>query len=596
MTTKTYAVDFETYYDDDLSITIQGAVNYARRTHIYMVSIYGSDVEYVGSVEDAPWHRIDECHWVSHNASFDQAVYLAAISKQQVDGTSYPSVWDCTADLCSYLGLPRSLKDATKEVYGRDIPKTARDRAKRKHWPDDFTTPQAEEMKSYALQDAQYCWLLWEDLSGDWPEHERAISRITRLRAHQGVRVDKEELLRDLDRLEAVKSRALSKIPWSDSGIVLSHKKIEAYCRDHGIPAPTSVAENSEECSAWEAKYGDAHPIVGSIRDYRKANRLQTVVTSMLERIMPNGRMNFGLKYFGAHTGRWSGGDGLNMQNPNKEPVFGVDIRKRIIAEKGKKFIIADLAQIEPRCTAWLVKDEPMLQALREGFGIYEAFAKSIGLWDGLAGTMKETHKDLYALAKAQVLALSYGCGPAKFILMAKRYADLDLSSDAAKAIVRDYREKNRLITEEWYRLEREMRHDKRCEDPIPDLEVLLPSRRILRYTQVSYIGEDKDGQQTEYKILHARPGYGKESYVWWGGKLFENVVQATARDVLAYAILNLEAAGIPVLWSAHDEVICEVSESFNSSLVKTIMTQTPPWLDGLVLDAEVVESQHYLK
>ena len=87
--------------------------------------------------------------------------------------------------------------------------------------------------------------------------------------------------------------------------------------------------------------------------------------------------------------------------------------------------------------------------------------------------------------------------------------------------------------------------------------------------------------------------GFGKKM---WGGQLFENVIQAIARDVLVEGILRLEAAGIPVIFSAHDEVICEVDENFDPSIVKATMVVPPDWAFDLPLEAEFVESRHYLK
>lgn len=589
---NTYAVDFETYYDEDLSVTTLGAVNYAAKTDIYMVAIYGPGVEYVGGVLDAPWHQIAGEHWVSHNASFDVAIYNAAFPSYLGPWHS-PSVWDCTADLCAYLGIPRSLKDAVAEAYGKELDKAMRAGAKGKHWPQDFKPEQQQRMLEYALRDAKYCWQLWEDLSKDWPEEERQLSRITRVRGHQGVNVYKLGLLADIGTLAKVKADACAKIPWSHLGVILSPRHIKDYCEQHDLPIPASLAETSEECAQWEATYGDKHPVVGAIRDYRKTNRMQRTVEGMLDRIMPNGRMNFGLKYCGAHTGRWSGSDGLNMQNPNKTPVFGVDLRARIIAGEGKKFVIADLAQIEPRCAAWLTEDTVMLDALKNGYGVYEAFAKSTGFWDGEAGTFKKGDPNLYDLVKAQVLALGYGAGPAKFIIMAKQYCGLELSLDRAEEIVSTYRKKNHRVVAKWEWLEEQMRISEREKAQDPLHRIKLPSGRVLTYSRLSYHRkEDEPWRQA----IHACAGRGKIEFVWWGGKLWENVVQATARDVLAFAILALEGAGIPVLWSTHDEVICQVDIDFDAQIIKNIMTKTPPWLSGLVLDAEVVESQHYLK
>jgi DNA polymerase len=267
-----------------------------------------------------------------------------------------------------------------------------------------------------------------------------------------------------------------------------------------------------------------------------------------------------------------------------REPVFGVDLRAKIVAPPNKKFVICDLSQIEPRCTAWLVGDSTSLAAMRAGYGVYEAFAKSAGVWDGEVGTMKPKNKELYALCKAQVLALGYGCGPAKFVHMAKLYADLELSIDQAREIVRDFRLKNPLITNFWNRLERMMKE--RANSQSREFRIQLPSGRCLRYTALDKL----DG------TLWARLGYTGLRENFWGGKLLENVVQATARDVLAEGILRLEFGNIPVVFSAHDETVCEVDEEFDGEEVRRLMTLPPEFMKGLPLEAEFTESKYYLK
>lgn len=583
---KTYAVDFETYYDHDLSVTISGAVNYSRDAHIYGVSIFGPEVSYVGAVEEAPWPSISGHHWVSHNAGFDQAVFAAAFAKGQIPSLDTfcldDGEWDCTADMCSYFGLGRSLKDCVKSKYGQEISKSARDKAKGKRWPEDFSPEDRDEMMAYALADAQWCWKLWNDLGAAWPVKEVELSRVTRKRCLEGVCVDLAALVHGSEALSQTMDEARRGIPWSSEGVILSHPRVKKYCEEAGIPAPESLAEKSEECSKWEAEYGDKHPVVSHIRTYRKANLMRTKLEKMEARVMENGRMYFGLKYFGAHTGRWAGAEGVNMQNLPRDPSFGVDIRSMLIAAPGKKFVVCDLAQIEPRVAAVIVGDTEMIAAMKEGFGIYEAFAKSTGVWDGAAGTLKTHDKELYALNKAQVLALGYGCGPDKFIVMAKLYCDMVLSLAQSQPIVAGYRSKNRLITGMWERLERGMRTSASRKE---DHEIELPSGRVLRYSDVVFAGG-----------LMARTGYTGPRRRFWGGTLFENVVQATARDILAEGILRLEAADIPVIFSAHDEVVCEVDDSFEGSFIKLMMTEPPDWMPGIPLEAEFVESKHYLK
>jgi DNA polymerase len=578
MLVNTYAVDFETHYSKELSVRIQGAVNYSCATHIYLVAIYGPDVEYVGPVEDAPWKRLSGHHWVSHNAGFDQAIFKSAVGKEQITESVAPLEWDCTADLCSYFGIGRSLKAATKVKYRITLSKDDRARAKGKRWPDDFTLAQRESMMRYALEDARHCWNLWRDLGDSWSVKEKLLSRLTRKRCLEGVAVDTAGILHDQFILETVMSEAKAGIPWSGDGVILSHNRVKTYCEERGIPAPASLAEDSEEYVKWQKLHGAEHPVVGNIRQYRKANTLYKKLGAMLKRTMPTGRLNFGLKYFGAHTGRWSGAEGVNLQNLPREPVYGVDLRAKFVAPEGKKLVICDLAQIEPRCIAWVTKDTARLEALRQGYGVYEAFALTTGVWKGEKGTLKATNKDLYALCKAQVLALGYGCGAEKFVHMAKQYANLEITEEQAKVIVDDFRKRNPKITSFWNRLECQMEE---CANRDGRFVIELPSGRRLRYTAVA-----------KFNTLLARLGYTGQRESFWGGKLMENVIQATARDILAEGILRLEAAGIPVIFSAHDEV----DEDFDGADVKRLMTIAPDWMQDLPLEAEYVESKCYLK
>ena len=82
------------------------------------------------------------------------------------------------------------------------------------------------------------------------------------------------------------------------------------------------------------------------------------------------------------------------------------------------------------------------------------------------------------------------------------------------------------------------------------------------------------------------------------GGKLTVNVVQATGRDVFAEGLLRIHQAGIRILWTVHDEVICEVPEDpeVTPDIVTGLLAQTPTWMPGLPVAAEGIETQTYCK
>ena len=82
-----------------------------------------------------------------------------------------------------------------------------------------------------------------------------------------------------------------------------------------------------------------------------------------------------------------------------------------------------------------------------------------------------------------------------------------------------------------------------------------------------------------------------------FGGKLVENIVQAIARDLLAYAMINVTAAGYDIVFHVHDEIICEVPNGQGSvDELCRIMSKAPDWADGLPLDADGYKCEYYRK
>jgi len=602
---NTYAVDFETYYDKECTVKLLGNHHYCRHPMFdaYLVSIYGPGVSFVGHPQEAPWHLIrgKGKRWISHNAGFDEAVQLSLIESKAIPADALPEEWLCTADMAAYFGAPRAMKLALKWFFNMEISKQARDDMKGKYWYM-LGDEQKATMLAYAMDDSVYCRdKLWLTLAPLWPAHERKLSTLTRTMGRRGVKLDIPLLHEGLAKLRAVKETSRQIIPWAPEDLdnekgILSKKQLNLWCKEQGIEAPSSLAKDSPECLAWEEKYGDSYPVVGAMRDHRRSNILLKKLEKMESRLLPNGRMIFYLKYFGACiTGRWSGDGGLNMQNQNRDEVFGVDLRHITIAGEGCKFAIADSSQIEPRTLAWLAGNTGFLQKIREGFGVYEAFAVAKGKWPAeKKGKLKKEDPSLYKWAKAAVLGLGYGCGKDKFILVAKIMADLVITLEESTAMVNDFRTTETHTTDLWKKLEKAMK----CHIG-KDFLIQLPTGRLLRYRKVEV--EDGGGLSAEVvKQVHGAEKVIRMRY--WGGVLTENIVQATAREIFAAIMLRLEAAGIPVVMQVHDEVICEVpagtqeEEEAMKLKIEGIMSATPGFMKGLPLGCESQFSTHYLK
>jgi len=595
---NTYAIDFETYYDKEISITTMGQWHYLRNpaSDIYMVSIHGPDVQYVGSPKKAPWEKIDGGNWLAHNYSFDGAV-LERLRELGITKAN-PSSWFCTANLSVAVGAPRNLLGASRELLNRKIDKDPRDKMHSKKWSDVEGTEFANEVIEYAKNDAQACYEIYDKFHNQMLPTERELSKHTIEMGWRGVQIDQNAVEMGVKKLEKVTWESENALPWIEetNGVVLSTKAFRRECAKAGIPWPTSLAENSEECALWEEQYGSQVPFVGIMRDWRKANSLLAKLKVMRNRIRPDGTMAYGLKYMGAHTGRWSGDSKWNCQNLPRNEMFGVDLRGCIVPRPGKKFVICDLAQIEPRVLAWLSGNEGLLDAIRNGYGIYEAAAKNMGLWNGDKGTLKKTDPDLYQLVKCMVLGLGYGAGSKKFALIAKMQYGIDMTESKAGTVVNDFRSRNQPIMDLWRKLEGDFQRAKADKQ----LEVGLPGGRILTYRNI--MSQWPESQKFGKNGVARKPAWtacverGGPQIPFYGGKLCENLVQAVARDVMGEAILRLEKAGCSVVMHIHDEAVCEVDNSVQAGEIEHLMSVCPEWLEGCPIGAEAADAMRYKK
>lgn len=194
-------------------------------------------------------------------------------------------------------------------------------------------------------------------------------------------------------KLKEVLFQTSKQIPWIDEHPATSPIQLKKECLRVGIPAPESTAKNDEGFIKWAATYSSKAPFVGAVAKYRSTNRALAVLEAMQSRYV-DGRLRYGLKYFGAnHTGRWSGDSGWNAQNQPRDEVDGVDVRGLLMADPDSHLVIADYAQIEARVLLWLAGDEEQLKLIREGMCVYEAHARKTMGYDD-ARSLKQAAKD----------------------------------------------------------------------------------------------------------------------------------------------------------------------------------------------------------
>lgn len=324
------SVDFETTYDDTCSIKPLGWDAYFRHEHFeaYLVAIKTSDgIEWVGHPADAPWGEISGHLWISHNASFDENLYRTARelgwwNKEADRPLPLPPAWHCTSDMAAYLGHPRSLKNACKEILNADLSKEVRTNMKGLRPPDDWKciNPAARaywkpmtndfwnDVLDYALDDSVWCLKLWETCAHRWPEQERWLSDHTRTIARRGIPVDIGLVQDSIVKLKGVLHGFEASIPWADTDALLSRAAFDRECVKHDLIPPKSLAKDSAEADQWLTENEPDHKWIYAYRNWRRANSLLKKVEAVeraTREVDGHYRYFGGLMYCGAHTKRW---------------------------------------------------------------------------------------------------------------------------------------------------------------------------------------------------------------------------------------------------------------------------------------------------
>lgn len=577
---RTYAIDFESYYDSDCSITTLGPRGYFSHPDFdaYMVTVVGDDgFTYAGNPRDLDWSMFDGATLLSHNASFDESLYLYGV-EQGWFGSCTPAEWHCTADMVAYLGLPRALKNASAAVFDLTVDKTVRDNMKGKRW--ETMTPEFRaEVTEYAIKDSELCLRLWQELGHKWPQREREISALNRKVGQRGLPMDTELLRKNLALIKTALFDAEQAIPWIGEYTPLSRKAFNEQCRKQGIVPPSSLAQDNEEADKWFAAHQKSCPWARAVQDYRRINAFMRKLESFEAGTMPDERYYGGLMYFGSTTGRFSGSGGnANLQNLPRDEKFGVNFRHMIKPAAGKKLVVIDLSQIEVRTLCWLAKDVKALELIRDSEDIYHAFGVLLGLHDPANGQLKEYDKALRHKVKAIVLGCGYGMGPDKFSVFS------GMEPDEARAAVQTYRQQMKKIVALWDYYNEGLTVAHALGETF---SMDLPSGRALKYGKLKRMRDARGRFRFIGKVVR----FGQlRDFPLYGGICCENASQGLARDVFSDMLLRIEAAGHPIILHVHDEVVIECAEEDAEMVLAEcleIMSTPPAWIPDIPLSAE---------
>ena len=477
--------------------------------------------------------------------------------------------------LAEYFGLQEKSVPYHKFKNLRDLP------------PDIYN-----ELADGCAHDVELTYEIFKRLLPYVPKEElRVIDLSIRLFTEPALRLDSPRLTTYLDTVKAKKQTVLDDLGVSKKDLA-SSEKFATLLLDHGVEPPVkpSPANPEEEIYAF-AKTDDGmkellnhdNPTVAALAAARmgvKSTLSETRCQRMID-MHTRGHMCVYLKYYGAHTGRWSGGDSMNWQNlPARGPAK--EIRESILAPEGYVLVVGDLAQIECRMLNWLAGQEDVLDAFKEGRDLYSEGASRF-----YGRQISKNDKVERHLGKTLELGCGYGMGAAKFQITCRAGAlggpPILLNEYQSKKAIASYRDSHYKVVGLW-------KHAEKILEALKDSSIACQWGPMqVCHQRVFY----PNGAWSDYSHLGYDDGFytvtrkGKQRI--YGAKLVENVVQALSRVVLSQAMLRINPRYLVVM-STHDEVVCLARKEEADEALKFVLDElrrVPAWCEGLPLEAE---------
>jgi len=585
-------LDFETYYDDDYSLKKIHVLEYVRDDRF---KVHGAAVKV--DEEETQWLQGDtltdflsclpnDVELICHNTYFDglvlfhhygfvPALYRDTLSMARALLIHSP---EYSLDyLCKLLGIGAKLPEVLNLTKGlRTLPVEI-----------------ALQLGEYAINDVELTDELYKRLIGGLPDGENKLIDLTmRWCCRPTLHVDLPRILKAY-RAAMRERRGRIRRSGTTLGVLSSQQQFVRHLDALGIAVPYKLNSKGKEIPAlakndlgFRQMIAD-HPEHNALFEGRMAAK-STLTTTRIRRIYKigsRGTLPMPLKFYGAHTGRWSGADGLNVQNFTRES----EMRKSIIAPPGYVILVADLKQIEPRLNMWLCRESMWLAVFAAGKDIYTATAAQ-----HFNVHYDDVDKAQRFFGKTLELGLGYNMGWKKFRVQLALKGIFFTEEEAYRA-VSSYRAAHTFIQEMWrfltlclYNMYQEGCSIKAGPVTLVHEGILLPNGMRLDYSGLT---PTEDGDW-----FYGLNGRHKKIY---GGAMLENIIQALARIIIGDHLLAVEAAGITTVSSTHDEILALVREADADEAVKTvtdIMTAPPSWAPDLPLAVDIGYAREYSK
>jgi len=651
-------LDFETRSRADL--TSVGAHRYGcdPSTEVFMAAVSDLEDEYApvylwinpkfadagvtSDIEALPFVRAaTEVH--AHNAPFEQAICSGTGMLPEIGLNK----WRCTAAMARIAALPDSLEKCgealdisnKKDKLGKDLIKF-------------FSLPQEDgtfnEPREHRREWAQFCEYCRQDVRAEKEIHNRLKTRFSLVGANldtfqftlrlndTGVPVNMTALRNAQSILTEVETEAGAEFFQLTKLNITQRAKILALLQAGGLQIDDMQGDTLQTALAEQFMT----PAIRRVLElYCQLSYAATKkITSMLNWACPDDRLHGVFKFYGAGTGRWTAG-GPQVQNakkPSKEmrpivadafayvakggtaeglrAVYGEPIEvlssciRQFIQSPDGQLLDGDYNAIEARIACWVAGETVALDEYRRGVDRYRTMAAEI-----YSVRVTDVTKDQREVGKRAILGLGYGMGSEKFRSSCRDLYGIILSDQLAEDAKHAFRNTHPKMVSCWKALDRAIRYAvggrstftagdgdmisiwKEEAAGIPYLFVRLPSGRRLAYPHPKVEDDPKFG--TQFTYWGALPGSTQWGRVkLYGAKLFENICQAIAADIMSHGARVAESRWMLPFALIHDQALAVALPNQNPSDFSTALASSPSWAEGLPLKVEAHFAPYYSK
>jgi DNA polymerase len=557
----------------------------------------------------------------------------------------------CTRALVAAHGLPQGLDRAckalnigwSKDIEGRRLINTYSVPRKDGGF-NELKGEDAKKMLAYCAKDVDLSRRIYQRLPA-LDEIEQRIYNWTVSANLRGITIDSKLA----DQAEKIASGLLEKgnqaLAVSTNGTILAVTQVARIktflSREYGVETESLDKEAIEELLLNKELPDTARRILELRRDLSQTS-VQKFKRAK-ESVCADGKVRDTLIYHGAATGRWTSqvvqfqnlpkytvsdpetalrlvrmGDPEIFEMAYKSPMLALSgcIRGLVVPQDGRSLAVVDYSAIEARVLMWAAGQQDAVDDFHQGRDIYVEMARVIYRNKNLTGKDKKERQ----LGKRTILGCGYGMGHIKFQATCESYG-IDLGekteyveretkdkkrekiwySPLAKRAVEGYRSRYPDVPTFWYSMQQAAEscvltgksystHGFVFQRQREFMYLEMPSGRRLAYHRP---GRDSEGL---FYFTEDSQSYNYVKKRLYGGRIVENVIQALARDILAYGILNLEKAGFKVILTIHDENVVEIEKKEQLDEVTKIMCTLPEWAKGCPISAEGFVAERYRK